>query len=297
MRRRFGRKHAREYLTFVAFVLPNIALIAVFIYRPLISNIYYSMLDWRLGSATAKIVGLANYVNWFTDPGSLEVIRITVIFTIATVGGSMVIGLALALALNQRIPGTAFARSAVFAPYVLSGVGVGMVWLFIFDPTYGALSGILRLLGTSGPDWYLDRNWALVMLIIVYVWKNLGYAAVIYLAGLQSVPNDLLEAAQIDGAGGSKRFFKIVLPLLSPTTFFLLVTIVLNSLQSFDLIRIMTKGGPLDGTKTLIYQVYEEAFVNGRAGYSSTVAIILFVVLLLLTVGQMRYLERRVHYS
>lgn len=278
-------------------MLPNIALIAVFIYRPLISNIYYSMLDWRLGSATAKIVGLSNYVQWFTDPGSLEVIRITVIFTIATVGGSMIIGLALAVALNQKIPGTAFARSAVFAPYVLSGVGVGMVWLFIFDPTYGALSGLLRFIGATGPDWYLNRNWALVMLIIVYVWKNLGYAAVIYLAGLQSVPNDLLEAAQIDGAGGSKRFFSIILPLLSPTTFFLLVTIVLNSLQSFDLIRIMTKGGPLDGTKTLIYQVYEEAFVNGRAGYSSTVAIILFVVLLLLTIGQMRYLERRVHYS
>lgn len=277
--------------------LPNVILIAVFIYRPLFSNIYFSTLNWTLGSTTAKIVGVQNYIQFFTDPESWSILRITLIFTAFTVGGTLVIGLLVAVALNRKLPGLTFARSAVFAPYVLSGVGVGLVWLFIFDPTYGALAGLLRIIGATGPNWYLSPSWSLVMIIIVYVWKNIGYAAVIYLAALQAVPQDVLEAAALDGAGGFTRFRRIVVPLLSPTTFFLLVTTILSSLQSFDIIQIMTKGGPLFGTRTLMYDVYYEAFVNGRAGFSATVAVILFVILIILTIFQMRFLEKRVHYA
>lgn len=291
------RRNAKEYLTFCAFVLPNLLILAAFVYRPLLVNFYYSTLDWRLGAASARIVGLANYVSWFTDPTSLRTLRTTAIFTVATVGGSMILGLALGMALNRRVPGVGFARSAIFAPYVLSGVGIGLVWLFIFDPTYGALSGLLNLIGLTGPEWYLDGRWALVMVIVVYVWQHVGYAAIIYLAGMQAVPHELLEAAALDGAVGFRRFRQVVWPLLSPTTFFLLVTITLNSLRQFDLIKIMTDGGPLGSTRTLMFQVYEEAFVNLRAGYSATVATILFVLLLAITLLQMRFLERKVHYS
>lgn len=287
----------REYLTFLAFAVPNLILIAVFVYRPLGLNVYYSLLDWDLGSASARVIGLDNYVRWFSDPTSLGVAKVTVIFTVATVGGTMVLGLLIALAMNRRIRGTGFARSAVFAPFVLSGVGVGLVWLFIFDPTYGVLGTILNTFGLGQPNWFLDKGPALTMVIIVYIWKNLGYAAVIYLAALQAVPRDLLEAAALDGASGWTKFWRITFPLLSPTTFFILLTTILNSLQSFDILRIMTKGGPLDGTTTLMYQVYQEAFVNGRAGYSSTVATILFIVLFGLTVVQMRFIERKVHYA
>lgn len=290
-------RHRREHLLFLAFAAPNLVLIGLFTYRPLVSNLYYSTLSWNLGSHTATQVGLDNYVRWFTDPRSLEVVRVTAVFTLATVGATLGIGLLLAAALNQRIRGRTGARAVVFAPYVLSGVGVGLVWLFIFDPTYGALSGLIRLWGATGPDWYLDRDWALVMVIVVCVWKNLGYAAVVYLAALQSVPQEVLDAASLDGAGPVRRFTRITVPLLSPTTFFLLVTTTLASLQSFDVIHVMTRGGPLDGTTTLMYQVYVEAFVNGRAGYSAAVATILFVILLVATVSQMRFLERRVHYS
>ncbi len=282
---------------FLAFAGPNLVLIALFTYRPLLTNVYYSTLDWNLGSRTATPVGFGNYLRWFRDPTSLDVLRVTAVFTVATVGATLLLGLLLATALNRRIRGRTAARAVVFAPYVLSGVGVGLVWLFIFDPTYGALSALLRLWGTTGPDWYLDRSWALVMVIVVYVWKNLGYAAVVYLAALQSVPQDVLDAAALDGAGALRRFTRITVPLLSPTTFFLMVTTMLSSLQSFDLIQVMTKGGPLDGTTTLMYQVYVEAFVNGRAGYSAAVATILFVVLLLATLLQMRFLERKVHYA
>lgn len=282
---------------FLGLALPNVVLIAVFIYRPLFSNIYFSTLDWTLGSATARVVGLQNYAQFFGDPESWSILRITLVFTVFTVGGTLVLGLLVAVALDRRLPGLTFARSAVFAPYVLSGVGVGLVWLFIFDPTYGALSGLLRYVGVAGPNWYLSPSWALAMVIIVYVWKNVGYAAVVYLAALQAVPRDVLEAASLDGAGGLTRFRSITLPLLSPTTFFLLVTTILSSLQSFDIIQIMTKGGPLFGTRTLMYDVYYEAFVDGRAGFSATVAVILFVILIVLTVFQMRFLERRVHYA
>jgi len=215
---------------FIAFAGPNLLLIALFTYRPLFSNIYYSTLNWTLGAPVATPVGLGNYVEFFTSPDTRGVLVTTAVFTIATVGGSMVLGLLVALALNKRVRGVGFARAAVFSPFVLSGVGVGLVWLFIFDPVVGVLGYLLRAVGASSPQWFNDPTLSLVMVIIVYIWKNLGFAAVIYLAGLQSIDRDLLEAASIDGANSRRTFFSIVLPLLSPTTFFVLVTSILNSL-------------------------------------------------------------------
>ena len=220
----------------------------------------------------------------------------TAIFTVATVGGSMLLGLLLATALNRRLVGTTFARATVFAPYVLSGVGVGLVWTFIFDPVTGVLAGLLRMGGITSPQWFLQPDLSLTMIIIVYVWKNLGYCAVIYLAAMQAVPRDLLEAAAMDGAGPVRTFVSIVWPLLSPTSFFLLLTTILGSLQAFDLIRIMTPLG--NGTTTLMYDAYLQAFGGyNRAGYSAAIATILFVILLAMTVVQLRILERRVHYA
>jgi sn-glycerol 3-phosphate transport system permease protein len=215
---------------------------------------------------------------------------------VLTVGLSMVLGLLVALALNAKVRGTTFARSAVFAPYVLSGVGVGLVWMFIFDPGYGALAWFLRTFGVASPQWFNDPQLALTMVIIVYIWKNLGYCAVVYLAGLQSLPGDVMEAAALDGAGATRRFLSISLPLLSPTTFFLLITTILSSLQAFDLIRIMTPLG--NGTSTLIYEAYMQAFGSyNRAGYSASISVILFVILLVITVVQIRFVERKVHYA
>jgi sn-glycerol 3-phosphate transport system permease protein len=294
-RRRFSNRSRRDYLVFLAFATPNLLLIALFTYRPLLSNIYYSTLNWTLGASVATPVGLGNYKEFFTSPGTGQILATTAIFTVATVGGSMVLGLLVALALNKRVRGAGVARAAVFAPFVLSGVGVGLVWIFIFDPVVGVLGALLRLVGSHSPQWFNNPTLTLVMVIIVYVWKNLGYAAVIYLAGLQSINKDVLEAAQIDGASARRTFFSIVLPLLSPTTFFVLVTTVLNSLQAFDLLRIMNPLGR--GTNTLIYESYLQAFGSAnRAGYSATISTILFGLLVLLTVFQLTVLERRVHY-
>ncbi|MCC3291512.1 carbohydrate ABC transporter permease [Arthrobacter sp. zg-Y1110] len=295
-RRRFSGRSRRDFFTFLAFALPNLILIAAFTYRPLFSNIYYSTLNWTLGAKTATVVGIENYVTFFTSPDARDVLTVTAVFTVFTVGGSMLLGLLVSLALNLKVRGTSLARAAVFAPYVLSGVGVGLVWLFIFDPVYGALAWVLRGFGASSPEWINNPDMALVMVILVYVWKNLGYCAVVYLAGLQSIPRDVLEAAQLDGAGAARRFFSVSLPLLSPTTFFLLITTLLSSLQAFDLIRIMTPTG--NGTNTLIFEAYLQAFGGfNRAGYSATVSVILFVLLLVVTGFQLRFVERKVHYS
>ncbi|WP_432393605.1 carbohydrate ABC transporter permease [Pseudarthrobacter sp. L19] len=295
-RGRWSARTRRDFFVFLALALPNLALIAVFTYLPLINNIYYSTLDWTLGSASATVVGLDNYINFFTSADAPNVLGTTAVFTVVTVGGSMILGLLVALALNAKVRGTTFARSAVFAPYVLSGVGVGLVWLFIFDPGYGVLSWLLRSIGQQSPQWINDPQLSLVMVIIVYIWKNLGYCAVVYLAGLQSLPKDVMEAASLDGANGFRRFISMAVPLLSPTTFFLLITTLLSSLQAFDLIRIMTPLG--NGTSTLIYEAYLQAFgAYNRAGYSASISVILFAILLIITVLQVRFVERKVHYS
>ncbi|RFA08006.1 glycerol-3-phosphate ABC transporter permease [Subtercola boreus] len=291
------RMQARNWLLFVLLAGPNIALLIAFTYKPLLQSFYYSTLQWNIGSQRAISVGFRNYTDWLTDSETPQVIGVTVIFTLATVGGGMVIGLGLALLLNKKLKLRGPARTIIVAPYVLSGVAVGLLWLFVFDPNFGIVAAVLGAIGLPSPAWYNDPQWALLMVIIVQLWKNVGYIALIYLAGLQAIQVDVLEAAALDGAGPVRTFRRIILPLLGPTSFFLSVTTLLSSLQSFDIIQAMTKGGPLEGTTTMMYEIYREGFVAGRAGYSSAVATILFLVLLIVTLVQLRFVERKVHYS
>ena len=289
-------KRSRNYFLFILFAGPNIALILAYVYYPLLANVYFSTLDWRLGAQTASFVGLSNYKEFFSSEDGLEVWRITIIFTVATVVGSMVLGLLMALVLNRKIPGRTAARTALFSPYVLSGVGVGLVWSFIFDPRIGVLSHFIAMFGGTSPEWFLDKNLALVLVIAVYIWKNLGYCAVISLAGLQSVPQDLLEAAAIDGAGPVRRFFTVTLPLLGPTVFFLSIAMVLSSMQAFDILRIMTPTG--NGTNSIVFEIYLQSFgTYQRAGYAAAISVVLFVTLFAITAVQIRYVERKVHYA
>jgi sn-glycerol 3-phosphate transport system permease protein len=291
------RRRRSALLWFLLLAGPNVALLLVFVYRPLLQSFYLSTLQWNLGSPVARQIGLGNYVELFSSRGFGQIAGTTVVFTVATVGGAMLLGLGLAVLLNQKLRGRGFARTVAFAPYVLSGFAVGILWLFIFDPRYGLMREVLSWVGATSPQWYTERPWPLVMVIVVYLWKNLGYVALIYVAGLQSVPQDLKDAAALDGASSFRTLRSIILPLLTPTSFFLLVTMMLASLQSFDIIKAMTQGGPLGSTTTLMYSVYQESFVNGRAGYASAVATVLFLVLLAVTAVQMRFVQRKVHYA
>lgn len=292
--RRRSRLSLKEALVFLAFVGPNLALIGVFVYRPLIVNAYYSTLNWDITSDFATKVGLGNYREFFSSGEAGTVLVTTAIFTVATVGLALGLGLTVAVALNQKLPGAGFAQATVFAPYVLSGYAVALLWLYIFDPSIGALGAFLRSIHLSSPDWINNPHLTLVMVIIVYVWKNLGYSAVIYLAGLQAVPTDILEAAELDGASRLRRFFSVTFPLLSPTTFFLLITVMLNSLQAFDLLIGLDKLG--HGAKTLIFDAYLN-FYNGDAGMSATISTVLFGLLAVLTLIHLVVLERKVHYQ
>nr|WP_245709000.1 sugar ABC transporter permease [Ruania alba] len=291
------RRRLKNLGIFALLAGPNVALLLIFVYRPLLLSFYYSMLQWNMGSSVARFIGFDNYIAWFTDPDTPMVMGTTLIFAVATVGGALVLGLALALLLNRKLWGRGVARTVVFAPYVLSGIAVGMLWLYIFDPRYGLLSTLLGAIGLDSPQWYTSSPWALIMIIIVYLWKHIGYVALIYLAGLQGIPQDLRDAASLDGATKLRTFGSVVLPLLGPVTFFLLITTILSSLQSFDLIKAMTDGGPLGSTTTLMYQIYIEGFQTGRAGYASASATILFVILLVITAVQLKYMEKKVHYS
>jgi multiple sugar transport system permease protein/sn-glycerol 3-phosphate transport system permease protein len=293
LRRIFGG----EWLLFLLFIAPNFLLFAIFTYWPMIENVRLSMQDWDLISPVRTFVGLDNYRYLWHDNTFHKVIINTFYFTIGAVGISLVLGLVVALLLNQPLRGRDGARAVVFAPTLLSGAAIGIVWAYIFDPRYGLLAVALSWFHVSSPDWLNRPEWAMPALIIVYVWKNVGFAAVIYLAGLQGIPKDLYEAAKVDGAGVLWRFRSVTLPMLSPISFFLVVTSILSSFQAFDIIRVMTSGGPVDATNTLIYYVYEQGFVAFNAGRSAAAALVLFVLMMIITLVQMRYTEQKVHYG
>ena len=287
----------REWLLFVALAGPNLLLFAIFNYRPLLYNAYLSFYEWDFLSPVKIPVGFDNYVDVLRDPHFHRVIQNTVVLMIGGVFLTIAFGLGLALLLNQKLFGRDVARSVLFAPYMLSGAAIAVVWVYIFDPTYGLLRTVMSPIGLVPPNWLRDTAWAMPAVIIVYTWKNLGYTMVICLAGLQAIPRELYEAATTDGANAWGRFRHVTIPGLAPITFFLLVTGILSSFQTFDLIHVLTRGGPVDATSTLVYYLYEQGFIAFKAGNAGVASVFQFVVLFIITVIQLRYIERRVTYA
>lgn len=291
------RRRTAEWGLFLAFVAPNLFFLGVFTYWPLIYNVYLSLVDWDMVQPVKLFIGLANYQDLATDPRFWKIFANTFYFVVVGVALTLVLAFATALLLNQKLHGRELARSVVFAPTILSGAAIAIVWIYVFDPRFGLIHLGLATIGASSPHWLTDPAWAMPALIIVYVWKNFGYGVVVYLAGLQSIPRELIEAATVDGAGAWHRLTDVVLPQLSPITFFLLVTSILGSFQAFDLVAVMTAGGPVDSTNTLIYHLYEEGFVAFHAGRAAAIAMVLFVLMLAVTALQLRVVERKVHYT
>lgn len=293
-RQRAGRSEAILFLLFIA---PNMILFSVFTFWPMIYNAYLSTVRWDMISPTRQSVGTANFEYLFTQGTFHNVLLNTFYFTAGAVGGTLILGLLFALLLNQPLRGRDGVRAVVFAPTLLSGAAIAIVWIYMFDPRFGIIAQMLALGGITSPRWLNDPSWAMVAIIIVYVWKNLGITLVIYLAGLQAIPKELYEAAKIDGAGPFRTFWSVTLPMLSPITFFLFVTSLLSSFQAFDIIHVMTAGGPVEATMTLIYYVYEQGFVVFNAGRAAAAALVLFVIMFVITMLQLHYSERKVHYG
>jgi multiple sugar transport system permease protein/sn-glycerol 3-phosphate transport system permease protein len=295
--RRASVREWRERGLFLVLVGPNLLLLAAFTFWPMFYNAYLSVISWNFLSPIRRFVGLRNYESVLSSGVFRIVLTNTAVFTIVSVSLTMLFGLALALLLNRKLRWRDGARAVLFTPTVLSGAAIAIVWIYIFDPRFGLLAQILGWVGIGSPAWLSDPKWAMTAVIIVYVWKNLGYAVVIYLAGLQAIDKTLYEAAEIDGAGAWAQFRHVTVPGLSPILFFLLVTSILSCFQAFDIVAVMTDGGPVNATNTLVYHLYERGFIQTQAGPAGVVAMVMFVLMLILTIIQLRFVERRVHYS
>jgi ABC-type sugar transport system permease subunit len=294
---KLGGLLGKEWFLFLLFIAPNFFFLILFTYWPLIENFRLSLMTTNPFLGTSTYSGLDNYEWLFSNRDFRMVLRNTAIFIIACVAGTLILGLAVALLLNEKLKGRTAVRALVFAPYLISGAAIGLVWAYIFNPRYGLLQTILDWFGIPSPAWLDSPTWALPAIIIVYIWKNLGFAAVVFLAGLQGIPKDLYEAAKLDGAGAWWRFRSVTLPMLSPISFFLMVTSVLSTFQAFDIQDIMTGGGPAGATTTLVYYVYEQAFKAQSHERAAATAIILFFLMLIVTVGQTFWERRQVHYG
>ncbi|WP_304502065.1 carbohydrate ABC transporter permease [Brachybacterium sp. FME24] len=291
------RRRRRDALLFGALIAPNLIAIIVFSYYPAIYNIGLSFMEWDFVAPSPEFVGLENYQDLFTDPSFLQILMNTLIFTGVSVIGSLVGGLVLGSLLATKVPLTGFAQTMAFAPHMLPGAAVGLLWLFIFDPNYGLSRWAFSLFGADSPSWTTTSDWSLWAITLAYTWQRLGFVTVICYTAILDLPKDLYEAAALDGAHGWKLFRHMTLPLLSPITFFLSITGVISAAQAFDIISIMTSGGPGVSSSTLSWMVYEEAFKNFDIGTASAGATVLLVILLVITWVQVRYGDKKVNYS
>jgi multiple sugar transport system permease protein len=280
------------------FIGPVVVGTFLFNVLPLLPTLYTSFTSWNgLGGPTW--IGLANYQRALSgaDDVFLTSLKNTIVYTIGYVPLGIVIGLALALLTNQNLPGISFFRGVFFLPVVTSLVAVGMVWRWIYNTQFGALNWGLAQIGIEGPRWLGDPVAAMAAIIMTGVWSSMGYNMVILLAGLQNIPQDLLDAAAIDGAGRWSRFRNVTLPMLTPTIFFLSILAVIGSFQVFALILVMTDGGPGSATYVYIFNLWQQAFQLRNMGYGSALAVMLFVVIAAITAFQWKMSKRWVFYQ
>ncbi len=295
-RRRTGRRSWKHYAWVLFFLLPSAVPLLLFTIVPMVSSVWVSLHQWNLISPM-RWVGLDNYGRLLSDPQTGKVFLHTLLYVAGYLPLVYVGGLALALALNRRLTGRAFLRATYFLPVVTSWVVVALVWKWLLNPANGLVNQVLGAVGLGQPGWWTDPDWALASVILASAWKDLGFVMVILLAGLQAIPRDLYEAAIVDGAGGWQRFWRITLPLLTPATFFVVVISLINGFQVFDQVYVMTGGGPGGASQVVVGQIYDLTFRYGRAGEASALSWLLFAVILVITVVQIRGQRRWVHYA
>jgi multiple sugar transport system permease protein len=293
---RIGSRTRAQTLWGYALIAPMMAGFAVFFLFALVASLALSMTDWDVLTAP-QWIGLNNYAKLLHDGAFMTALRNTAALTIPNVVLRLTLSLALAIALNSRIRFRSFYRTLFFMPVLTMPVAVATIWKWLYDPTFGPINAGLGWLGLPQPEWLTHPQSALIAVVIVLLWSGVGYDMVIFLAGLQNIPREYYEAAQIDGAGTFRQFRDITLPLLTPTTFFLTVIAIISSLQVFDLIFVMTEVGNTNRFPTIVYYIFEEGFKNFRMGYAITVAWVLLLIILVFTLLQFRLQRRWVHYA
>ncbi len=286
------RKITRNAFTFLA---PSFVHLIVFIFTPIVFAAYLSVHRWDIIVPDQPFIGLDNFKEMLSDPTFWNAFKNTFIYSLNVPLG-MIISLSVALMMHKRLKGVGFLRTLYFLPSVTSFVAIALVWMWIYHPSFGAANFFLNLVGLPPLQWLNSAQTAMISIIIFSVWLGLGYQMVIFLAGLQGIPDELYEAALIDGASGWKRFWRITLPLLKPTTFFILVTSLIGSFQVFTSVYVMTGGGPVRSTDVVVYHIYQAAWEQLRMGYASAMSWVLFIIIMIATWIQFKLMGREVEY-
>lgn len=288
----------RENLEGLLFVAPSLIGLLTFIIGPIVMSLIMSFTDWKFVSGFSGFVGIEHYKKLLLEDRYFWlVLKNTIYYTAVGVPISIFMGLMLALLLNRNIVGETIFRVIYYVPTVTSAVAIGLVWRWLYNPEFGLINSILRIIGINGPGWLSDLKWAMPSLIIVHIWQAMGYNMIIYLAGLQNISAELYEAAQIDGATKLQLFRYITFPMLTPTTFFLLVTSIIGSFQVYTLVAVMTSGGPAYRTAVYVYHLWSVAFQQLKMSYAAAMAWILFLIIFILTIIQLKLSSRWVFYG
>lgn len=291
---RGNRKQARRNtLIGWTFILPNFLGFLAFTLIPVTAAFALSFMEWTSFTAP-RWVGLENFQRMFQSDTFWVALCNTVAYALGHVPLTMALALVLAMLLNRKLKGIGFFRVAIFFPYITSLVAVAVVWNMLFSPDTGPINQFLNSIGIAEtPGWTSSSDWAMPAVIITSVWRDMGYYMVLYLAGLQAIPSELYEAAEVDGASAWQRFWNVTIPSLRPTTFFVVVMLTVSSFKVFDLIVVMTNGGPGRSTTVLSQLIYQEGIGEGKFGYSSAISLVLFVIVLTVTVLQFKIQQRR----
>jgi multiple sugar transport system permease protein/alpha-1,4-digalacturonate transport system permease protein len=290
--RRGSRLRLRNALIGWSFILPNFIGFGALTLVPIIVLFYMSMTNWNV-FGKADFVGIANFQRLFGDGSFKIAVWNTLYYSVLHIPLTFVVALGLALVLNSKLRGVAFFRTAAFFPYITSIVAIAVVWNLLFSPDYGPINEILRFIGIQNPPgWLTSTDWAMPAVVIVSTWRDMGYYMILFLAGLQTVPRELYEAARMDGANAWNRFVNVTLPCLRPTMFFVTVMLTIGSFKIFDLILVMTDGGPGQATLVLSQFIYRKGFEESQFGYASAAAVALFFMCIIVTIIQFFWNKR-----
>jgi multiple sugar transport system permease protein len=288
--RHAGGSHRSDWFWGYAFISINFLFFLAFSLGPILASLALAFMDWRL-LRPPEFIGFGNIVRLFDDPLFFQTFGNSIYFVMGFVPLVTVLAFVLAVLLNRKMLGIGLLRTVYFLPSMTLVMSVAMVWGWMLDPQAGVINWVLRAFHLPTPMWLADRSLAMPTLIMVAVWQQVGYYAVIYLAGLQSIPTSYYEAAKIDGASAWDQLVHITIPLIMPTTFFILVTSLIAGWQEFSLPMLMTNGGPANATKTILLYTYEQAFGSMRMGYASLMAWVLFLVIFIVTIIQWRFMK------
>lgn len=288
--------NARDKFYAIAFLGPSLLILVMFVFYPMLKTLYLSLFLTNSVGQPTVFVGLQNYLDLLTSSAYLNSLKATFIYVIGVSILTVIFGLLLAQTANARLKGIGFFRTVFSGTMGVSVSVAAIFWLFIFNPSVGLLNKILELFGIPAINWLTQPGWAMFAIIISTVWMNLGFTFLIFFGALQAVPTTLYEAAQIAGVSKRAQFFKITLPMISPTLFFVSIITLIDAFKSFGLIDLMTAGGPNNATNLMVYRVYQDAFINGNYALASTESIVLAVIIAIVTLIQFKFLEKKVTY-